>query len=404
MPMQPEDIYDRLLDPDSREDPSALYAALHAHGTVLPIGDGLVLVPGYHAVRSVLSDAEFLVDDAEIFDRTDESWRDHPALNTTNLLNLNGADHARIRELLGRRLTRRRVQELRPMISAHVGRLLDELALQGAGGSPVDYVAAFACPLPAAVICELIGAADWDVPMLRGLAWHLTAVLEPEIDDDVLADADVAMATLSGIFADLVADRRARPRDDLVSDLVAAADAPDARISETELIQNLILLLVAGLECSMNLLGSGLRVLCTEPGLGAGLGAGQVTPASFVEELLRCEPPTEESGRRRTEPGEIDGVAVATDDEIVLLIGAANRDPRRFTEPDLFRPERTDSGSLSFGAGAHFCIGAALARLQSELALPELMRRFPGLVPAGPAVRRPSVISRGFDRLPVSLG
>ncbi len=301
MPMRPEDLYDRLLEPDSWDNPYPLYAALHAHGTVLPVGDGLVLVPGYRAVRSVLSDVEFLVDDAEIFDRVDDSWREHPALNSPSLLSLNGTDHARIRDLLGRRLTRRRVQALRPGISAQVERLLDELALEGADGSPVDYVAAFACPLPAAVICELIGATDWDVTLLRSLSWSLTAVLEPELDDEMLADADAAMTTLRGMFTELVADRRARPRDDLVSDLVAAAGALAGRISEAELIQNLILLLVAGLECSMNLLGSGLHVLCTEPGIGAGLSSGQIAPGSFVEELLRCEPPTQETGRRRHE-------------------------------------------------------------------------------------------------------
>jgi cytochrome P450 len=164
------------------------------------------------------------------------------------------------------------------------------------------------------------------------------------------------------------------------------------------------LLLVAGFECSMNLLGSGLQVVFSEPGLGAGLSSGRVTAEGFTEELLRFEPPIQETGRRlASESGEIDGVAVGGDDELVLLLGAANRDPRRFADPDVFRPGRSDGGSLSFGAGAHFCLGAALARLQAEIAFPRLMRRFPGLAPAGAADRRPSAISRGFDRMPVSL-
>lgn len=402
--MQPEDIYDTLLQPEGWENPYPLYAALHAHGAVLPIGDGLVLVPGYQAVRTVLRDVRFRVDDAEIFASADESWQEHPALNAPNLLSLNGADHARIRDLMRGRLTRQRVHALTPRISAQADRLLGEMALAGADGSPVDFVAAFAYRLPVMVICELIGATDWDLAPLRELSRSLTAVLEPEIDDDVLAAGDAAAVRLTDMFAELVADRRARPRDDLVSDLVAAADAGEARISPAELTANLTLLLVAGLECSMNLLGSGLQIVFTEPGVGDGLRSGQLAPAGFVEELLRYEPPISETGRRLTKPGELDGITIGGDDEIVLLLGAANRDPRKFADPDLFRPERTDGGSLSFGAGAHFCLGAALARRQAELAFPRLLRRFPGLVPAGPAERRPSAMSRGFDRMPISLG
>jgi cytochrome P450 len=402
--LQPEEIYEALLEPDNWEDPYPLYAALHAHGAVLPIDDGLILVPGYQAVRSILSDARFLVDDAEIFDRVDDSWRGHPSLSRPNLLSLNGTEHSRLREPMSRRLTRQRVQSLVPAISAQIDRLLDELALAGADGSPVDLIEAFACALPVAIICELVGADEWDAATLRGLSRSLTAVVEPEIDDEMLAAGDAAALQLAEMCTELVADRRARARDDLVSDLVAAADAPSPRIGPQELIQNLILLATAGFECSMNLLGSGLRLAFTEPGIGEGLRSGQLEPARFVEELLRFEPPIQETGRRLAKPGEIDGIAVGSDDEIVLLLGAANRDPRRFADPDLFLPDRADSGSLSFGAGPHFCLGAGLARLQAELAFPRLLRRFPRLAPAGAPDRRPSAISRGFDRMPVSLG
>lgn len=402
--MRPEDIYEALLEPAGWENPYPLYAALHAHGPVLAIGDGLVLVPGYHAVRSVLSDGEFLVDDAEIFDRVSEDWREHPALNAPGLLSLNGADHARVRELFSRRLTRKRVQALRPRVSAQVDRLLDELALAGADGGAVDFVAAFAYPLSAIVICELIGATGWDLTQLRGLCRSLLAVLEPDFDDELLAGADAAMVTLRGLAGELVTDRRRRPGDDIVSDFLADPGPREPRIDEAELTHSLILLLVAGIECSMSLLGSGAQIMLTDPEIGAGLSSGSITPASFVEELLRYEPPTQETGRRRATPGEIDGISVGSDDEIVLLLGAANRDPRRFTDPDVFRPGRSDAGSLAFGAGPHFCLGAALARLQAELAFPRLMLRFPELAPAGSADRRPSAISRGFDRMPVSLG
>lgn len=401
--MRPEAIYEALLEPEGAQDPYPLYAALHAHGTVLAIGDGQVLVPGYHAANSILRDPRFRVDDAEIFDRGDVSWREHPVLNAPNLLSLNGAGHDRIRGLMTRRFTRQRVQALTQTISALLDRLLDAMALAGSDGSSIDFIAEFAYALPVTVICGLIGATDWNITMLRGLSRRLSAVLEPEIDDDVIAEGDAAAITLADMFTELVADRRMRPRYDLVSELVAIADAPDAPISQSELIQNLILLLVAGFECSMNLLGSGLQIVFTETGLGDGLRSGRIRPDAFVEELLRYEAPVQDTSRHLTSPGEIDGIMVDSYDEIVLLLGAANRDPRRFAEPDVFRPERTDAGSLTFGAGTHFCLGAVLARLEAELAFPMLLQRFPGLVPAGPADRRPGVTSRGFDRMPVSL-
>lgn len=401
--MEPEAIYEALLEPDGIEDPYPLYAALHAHGPVIDVGDGLVLVPGYEVVNSVLRDPEFGVDDAEVFDRGDPDWRAHPALNARNLLSLNGADHGRIRGLVARAFAHRRVAALEPVVGRLTDSLLDAMAEQGAGGVPVDFMAAFGFPQPVAVICELLGVPDWDAAELRTLAGRLTAVLEAEFDDTVLADADAAALTLAGMFAEVIEDRRAHPRDDLVSDLVAVAEARDGRLSSGELVQNLVLLLVAGFECSAGLLGSGLRILLTQPEAGEYLRSASVTPGAFVEEVLRYEAPVQDTGRRRRHPGRLHGVPVGTDDELVLLIGAANRDPRRFTAPDAFRPDRTDAGSLSFGAGAHFCLGAALARLEGAIAFPRILRRFPAISAAGQHQRRSGLTTRGFDRLPVSF-
>jgi cytochrome P450 len=401
--VEPEAIYAALLEADGMEDPYPLYAALHEHGSIMVAEPGLVLIPGYEVVRSVLADPEFGVDDAEVFDRGFPDWRDHPALDAQNLLSLNGADHGRIRALLAGRFTRRRVQALEPVVGALIDELLEVMADRGADGSPVDFMADFAYALPVAVICELLGVPDWDAGALRALGRSLTAVLEPEIDDDVLAEGDAAAVTLAGMFAEVTADRRARPRDDLISELVAVADSPDAPISRSELIQNLILLLIAGFECSASLFGSGLRIVLTGQEAGDSLRSGSVAPDAFVEEVLRYESPVQDTGRRRRSPGEISGVAIETDDELVLLLGAANRDPRRFADPDAFRPHRTDSGSLSFGAGPHFCLGATLARLEATMAFPRLLRRFPALAAAGQPQRRPGATSRTFARMPVRI-
>ncbi|HVB43696.1 MAG TPA: cytochrome P450 [Streptosporangiaceae bacterium] len=401
--MDPDAIFEALLEPAGREDPYPLYAALHQHGAVLPAGAGLILVPGYAAVSSVLRDPEFGVDDAEVFDRGFPQWREHPALDAQTLLSLNGADHKRIRGLIARQFTQRRIRALEPALSALTDRLLDAIADQGSDGSPVDFMQEFAYALPIAVICDLIGVPDWDVAVLRPLARRMLAILEPEIDDDVLAEGDAAAVELADMFAAVVADRRRRPREDLVSRLVEIADSGDGRLSQAELVQNLILLLTAGFECSAGMLGNGMRILLTHPGAGADLKSGTVTPAAFVEEVLRYDGPVQDTGRRRRTSGELCGVPVDSDDEVVLLLGAANRDPRRFAEPDSFRPGRTDGGSLSFGAGAHFCLGAVLARLQGTIVFPRLLRRFPAVAAAAEPERRASTTFRAFERMDITV-
>ncbi len=402
--MDPQEIFMALLGPDGMADPYPLYAALHEHGEVIQAGTGFVLVPGYESASAVLRDPEYRVDDAESFDQAFPGWRDHPALSADGLLNLNGQEHTRLRGLMARQFTHRRVQALEPAITRLTDALLDALAEDGAGGRPVDFMQDFAFALPVAVICELIGVPDWDTGQLRPLARSLTAVLEPLAGQAALSQGDAAAVTLAGMFDELTARRRASPRDDLVSELVAAADSPAARISQSELVENLILLLVAGFETTTNLLGNGLQVVLSDPAAGDDLRSGVVPPAAFVEEVLRYDSPVQQTGRRRRSSGELAGVPVGGGEQLVVMLGAANRDPRRFTQPEVFRPGRSEGGPLSFGAGAHFCLGAALARLEGTIAFPRLLRRFPGLAAAGEPERRAGLTFRGFERLPVSLG
>ena len=262
----------------------------------------------------------------------------------------------------------------------------------------------FAFALPVAVICELIGVPDWDVGQLRPLARSLTAVLEPLADKALLVQADAAAVTLGQMFDELTAERRASPRGDLVTELVAAADSPGTRIGQRELVENLILLLVAGFETTTNLLGNGLQIVLSDPAAGDDVRSGAVPPAAFVEEVLRYDSPVQLTGRRRRSSGELAGVEVGPGEQLIVMLGAANRDPRRFARPGAFWPGRPGGGPLSFGAGAHFCLGAALARLEGAVAFPRLLRRFPGLASAGEPERRQGMTFRGFERLPVSLG
>jgi cytochrome P450 len=401
--MDAAEIFTALLEPPGRADPYPLYAALHELGEAVVLAPGAVLVTGYEAINSVLRDPAYLVSDAARFDEIFPGWRDHPSMSMESILNLNAPEHARIRSLISRAFTHRRVAGLEPAIARMTGQLLDTMADRGADGTPVEFMHDFAFLLPVTVICELIGIPEADRESFRPLARDIAATLEPGFTPEVLADADVAAVRLNEYFTALAAQRRKDPRDDLMSDLVGISDAADGRLSDSELLDNLTLLLVAGFETTTNLLGNGLRIILQEPGIGDAVRDGSVPAAAFIEEVLRYDSPVQGTSRRRLDPAEVRGVPVARSDEVITLLGAGNRDPRRFAEPDKFNPMRTEGGPLSFGGGAHFCIGAALARLEAAVAFPRLLAAFPALAAAGEPQRRTGFVLRGFETLPVTV-
>jgi cytochrome P450 len=401
--MDPTEIFTALLEPAGRADPYPLYAALHELGEVVVVGPGVVLVPGYAAISSVLRDPRFLVSDSARLDEVLPDWRDHPSMSTDSLLSLNPPEHARIRSLVSRAFTLRRVAGLEPAIAAMTGRLLDEVASRGTGGSTVEFMHDFAFLLPVTVICELIGIPDSDRESFRPIARNLAATIEPFVGPEIVAVADVAAVQLNDYFSVLAAQRRRHPGDDLMSALVGISDAADGRLSESELLSNLTLLLIAGFETTTNLLGNGLRIILQHPEIGDALRDGSVPVAAFIEEVLRYDSPVQATSRRRADPVTVRGVPVPPGDEIVTLLGAGNRDPRRFAEPDKFDPMRSDGGPLSFGGGAHFCLGAALARLEATVAFPRLLARFPALAAAGQPERRNGFVLRGYETLPVTV-
>jgi cytochrome P450 len=405
--MEVLEIFNQLLGPAGIADPYPLYAALHEHGPIVRANEMLVLVPGYELASSVLRDSAFRVPDAELLDEMNPGWREHPSLDPNSMLTLNDDPHSRIRSLFTKQFTKRRVAELEPVVIAQTDALLDKIADLGAAGAPVDFMEEFAFALPVTVICELIGVPESERDEFRPLARSLTATLEPLIDEAGLVEADSAALKLASMFASLVAERRARPADDLLSGLVAAAAAEQGRISENELIQNLILLLVAGFETTTNLLGNGVHLVLGDP---AGTAAAELRAsgpdfaAAFVEEVLRYDSPVQfAEDRRRKVPAEVGGFTIDPHDHLIVMLGAANHDPRRFAEPGRFWPGRPDPGPLSFGAGAHFCLGSALARLEGTVAFPRLFSRFPRLAAAKPPQRRVSLVLRGFEHLLITV-
>jgi cytochrome P450 len=325
-------------------------------------------------------------------------WAEHPALKQlfTSMLALNPPDHTRLRRLVSATFTARRVQALRPAI----GQLVDDL-LDGMTGE-VDFISAFAFPLPVNVIGELLGVPAPDRPRFQTLVRDWTLVLEV-IDDDVLRRADPAAAAVRDYLGGLAAERRRRPGTDLLSALVLAEEAGD-QLSEDELLTTAGLLFAAGFETTTNLLANGLVALQHHPEQLRLLRERPDLAPSAVEELLRFDSPVQIASRVAGAPLELAGIEVAAGERIVAYLGAGNRDPRRFAAPDRLDLTRPDNAPLSFGGGIHYCLGAPLARLEAQIALPALVRRFPRLSLSGVPERRDSLTLRGFTRLPVDVG
>jgi cytochrome P450 len=392
-------ILEQLMTPAGRADPFPLYAAAHELGPVSALADSSFLICGYAAVNQVLRDPRFGLAEPV----SPDSRNDALQLMNQSILRANPPDHGRMRSHISKVFTPRRVADLRPAIEAAVDDLLDHLA-EAADGGPVDFMDHLAFPLPVTVICELLGVRPGDRRRFRPLAADLTEALE--LSGGMSASADTAARELAGYFAPLIGDRRAAPGDDLISALVAARDAGDGRLSDEELLANLILLLVAGFETTTNLLGNGLAILLNCPDLTTALRAEQIPIAAFIEEVLRYDSPVQAVTRNALRGGlTVEGVPIPEGNDLILLIGAANRDPARYHDPDRFDPTRTDIRPLSFGAGPHICIGNNLARLEAAVAFPKLLTRFPHLStpPGRPPLRHDRLVLRGFQTLPVQI-
>jgi cytochrome P450 len=396
-----------LLSDEGRRNPYKFYARLHELGGAVPLGAAdryAAIVCGYEAVNRVMCDPGFRVPDAQYMNRTGTWWREHPVVRTlmTGFPNVNGADHARVRRLFGHGVTVRRVTALEPAIVARTDHWLGRLAELGADAQPVDFMETFALPLPIDVIGELLGIPEPDRAWFPPRVAAFDAVLElGQHSLRLVRAANTAAEELTAYFAGLVASRRADPRDDLISDLVQL-DGPD-RLAEPELLASLIVMFNAGFRTTANMFGNGLALLIEHPEALAALRADPTLAPACIEEILRYEPPLHFAVRFADRDTEIGGVPVTAGQSVLVLLGAANRDPRRFPDPDTFDPGRGDNHHLTFSAGPHYCLGAALGRMEGRLALPRLVGRFPALaLAAGPGERR-QLMLRGYDHLLVCL-
>jgi cytochrome P450 len=401
----PRALMAALVSPEGRRNPYPLYESLREHGNLLEIKRGVMVAIGYAECDRLLREPQLRVQDGQSYDVVYPGWRAHSSLRgyTDSMLYRNPPDHARIRRLVSGGFTARRVAALRPAIERMTDRLLDRVEDGGADGSPVDFIAEFASRLPIAVISELLGVPEEDQAWFRSIAADVTIALEGINNVARLGPADAAMDELAVYFTEIIEDRRRHPMSDVVSALVGIHDTDDERLTQDELLGNMMLMLTAGFETTSFLLGHALLQALEHPEHAERLRAEPDFSVGYVEEVLRFETPVQATSRWAA--GDVDtlGTTVPADTKVVCVLGAANRDPRRYPEPTRFDPDRTDVQPLSFAAGSHFCLGAPLSRMEAQIAMPKVLGRFPGISAAGTPVRRDTWVGRGIDCFPVAI-
>ncbi|MHA3702962.1 cytochrome P450 [Jatrophihabitans sp. YIM 134969] len=313
--------------------------------------------------------------------------------------------HTRLRRLIAGAFSRGHVERLRPAVDALAGRLAGDLAAAGADG-PVDLIAHYAEPLPVGVIAELLGIPPTDRHLLRPWSNAIVKMYEYGITPEQRDAAERASAEFVEHLRALVERRRVEPGDDLMSSLLAEADADGSRLSMDELVTTGTLLLNAGHEATVNVVGNGFAAMLARPDVLATVRENlddDAFVATAVEELIRFDAPLQLFERTATSDVEIGGVVVEKGQKIAALLGAANRDPEVFADPDTLDVTRDPNPQIGFGAGIHFCVGAPLARIELQTTLRTLVGRFPDLALAAPPPRRPEFVIRGVERLPVSV-
>ena len=308
-------------------------------------------------------------------------------------------DHTRLRRLVAGAFTPRAVAGLEPWIRDLTARLV--AAADGTVG--FDLIDTLAFPLPIAVICHLLGVPAEDRDQFRAWGHDVAATLDPQTAAAARAETYAAELALTGYLQDLVRERRANPDDSILSALIAAEEEGD-RLSSSELVSTAVLLLIAGFVTTVNLIGNGTVALLGDPESWSRLGRDPALVPAAIEEILRYDSPVQLTTRVATEDVEVGGTVIAAGQPVVVCIGGANRDPEVFEQPDEFRIDRSDPGKhLAFSLGAHHCLGAALARLEGRIAIEELTRRYPALELAAPPTRRPLLVVRGYDSVPVRV-
>jgi cytochrome P450 len=391
--------------PDFVQDPYPLYATLREQTPVsrvrMPGGTETWLVTRYEDVRAALADPRLHKDYRELDELNPNSGlRPTSSVDAMrwSMLTRDPPDHTRLRRLVNKAFTPRRMDALRPRIADITAGLLD--AMEDAGPD-VDLLESLAFPLPVTVICEMLGIPSQEREKFR--EWTQTLIGTPGVAEDVFAAASTAMFEY---ILRLLAGKRAAPGDDLLSALIQARDEDD-RFDESELLSNVFLLLVAGHDTTVNLIGTGTLALLTHPAELARLRDDPALLPQAVEELLRFASPVNHATYRfASQDVPIGDTVIPRGDLVLIALSSANHDPEQFPQPDILDLSRDSGGHVAFGHGIHYCVGAPLARIEGQIAFGALLERFGDIQLAVPVENlrfRPGTLIRGLESLPVRL-
>lgn len=395
------------LAPKVRANPYAVYRRLRETDPVHLSPFGTCLLTRYDEAVSVLRDKRFSVqhgDYSELRASNAQLLGDSfgPAPSERDLSNvmlfIDPPRHTRLRALVNKAFTPRVVERLRTRIDSIVDELLDDV--EGSGG--MDAISGLAYPLPVRVICEMLGVPSEDQAEIRTWSRKLAPILDPIVTAEAQAGIEEAGSYLQPYWDRLIEERRAQLRDDLLSELIRAEDE-GKRLNHDELRSTCNLLLIAGHETTMNLIGNGLLALLQHPPEASKLRANPELARSAVEELLRFDSPVHLTARTATEDVEVGGVRLPAGQLVIIAIGGVNRDPAHFNDPDRLNVERNPNPHLAFSAGPHFCVGSGLARLEAQLVFPRLLERLPEIQLAAEPQYRETITLRGLKELQVTF-
>ena len=398
-----EEVSWHPLDPGFVADPYPHYGKLRDHAPVHRTLVGALLVTRYDDVHDVLRNPNTSVrrehhDDApEYMKPLTERYEER----TPSILGLDPPDHTRLRKLVQRTFTPRAIGRMRDQTTSIVDGLLDDLADR----SGIDLIADYAFVVPFAVIHSMLGLPDADMVRLRTWSQALVQTLEPFMTPEQVDEAIEGGTRMDEYLREALAWKRSEPGDDLFTELIAVEEEGDS-MSEQELLSMVSLLFVAGHETTVNLIGNGTCALLAHPDELARVRVDSSVDETLADELLRYDSPVQNSGRRLLEPMVLSGVEVPAGEMVMTALGAANRDPRFWgdtaAELDVTRPDA--ARHVSFGSGVHHCLGAALARMEGEIAVTRLVRCFGDLSLAAEPTFNGRIILRGRDKIPVALG
>jgi cytochrome P450 len=388
------------FDPEVHADPYPTYKRLRDTDPVHQSPFGGLILTRYADIARVLRDPRMSSDFRNVELPFDVAQGPAQQLEDRqpSMLFLDPPDHDRLRNLVHKAFTARRIEHLR----SKVIEVVDELIARGREKSEMDLVTDFAYPLPVAIICDLLSVPLQDQAIFRSWSRDLVQTLDPIVTQETMQRALESADAFKDYFRGVIESRRKHPQDDVLSALITAEDE-GKKLTEEELLVTLTLLLVAGHETTVNLISNGMLALLENPREWQRLVDDPTLIRSTVEELLRYDSPVQFVARIPLEDIEIDGRRVAKHHEIVCILGAANRDPHQFEEPDRLDIARRDNKHLAFSAGTHFCLGASLARLEGQIAISALAKEMPSMQPTTAAPeRRPTVTLRGLEKLMVT--